>query len=96
MRWWLGVATAALLLTYLGAYGLLRQQRQLIRTGRFYNSRLPSGSLHHSARWMDSGVRRRDGSSLGPWVEVLFAPLGAVEGLFWDSAGRQMRPPEGA
>ena len=86
---------AVLLLTvlacYLGSYGWLRAQHELIRIGHLYNVRRPDGTLALQGGWRDCAIVRPAGAVGGSWLRWTFLPLAEAEALYWNTLGRRLR-----
>lgn len=82
----------ALLGCYVAVYGVLRQQRVLVRTGMFYNVHTASGVLAPEAGWQRNDISR-PGTGGGGWIEAAFRPAIAVECAFWSTVGKQVKAP---
>lgn len=86
---------AVLLLTvlagYLGGYGWLRAQHELVRTGYLHNVRRPDGALALQGGWRDCDIVRPAGAAGGSWLRWTFLPLAKAEALFWNTLGRRLR-----
>lgn len=76
---------------YGSSYFWLRAQHELIRTGKLYNYRLPSGELGPGGGWCDCWVERPSGAPTGQWLTHAYLPLIATESLFWNTLGRRLR-----
>lgn len=87
------ILAAALLLGYVGMYAGLRCRHSLVRTGVFNNSRLVTGGMAPDAGWFHTDIERPAGSTDGAWVRGVFLPVIAVERVFWNTIGRQLRDP---
>lgn len=84
------VLLLTLLACYLGSYGWLRAQHELVRVGRIYNVRLPDGTLASNGGWHDCAVLQPASATGGCWVRWAFLPLTEAEALFWNTLGRRL------
>lgn len=75
---------------YLGGYGWLRAQHELVRVGRLYNVRRPDGPLALQGGWYDCAVVQPAGAAGGSWARWTFLPLAKAEALFWNTLGRRL------
>ena len=85
------VLLLTLLACYLGSYGWLRAQHELVRTGYIYNVRRPDGTLAIDGGWRDCDISQPASAAGGRWVRWAFLPLTKAEALFWNTLGRRLR-----